>query len=355
MEKSGYQHPLISVEDLKTYFSTLDGTVRAVDGVSFDIKPGETMGLVGESGSGKSVTAFTILRLLPRKISHIAGGRVYYDRQDGEPPLELTRLRSNGMTMRRIRGNEISMIFQEPLTSFSPVHTIGNQIMEVIQLHQNVDRGEAQERALDMLVQVGISNPAQRFNEYPHQFSGGMRQRAMIAMALSCNPALLIADEPTTALDVTIQAQMIDLMQSLQDRFGMAILIITHNLGVIAEMSERVSVMYMGRVVEMADVGTIFKRPLHPYTVGLMRSIPRLGKKARLTPIPGSVPDPLSVPQGCAFYPRCIAPKNDACKQDVPLIEVEAGHTVRCTLYQSMYQVPDSPAQPYQTQDEQHV
>jgi oligopeptide/dipeptide ABC transporter ATP-binding protein len=343
MTHSGDQRPLISVENLKTYFDTLDGTVRAVDGVTFDIKPGETMGLVGESGSGKSVTAFTILRLLPRKVGRIVDGSVHYYRQNGEPPLELTHLNPNGTTMRRIRGNEISMIFQEPLTSFSPVHTIGNQIIEVIQLHQNVHRHEARARALDMLAQVGIPNPSQRFNEYPHQFSGGMRQRAMIAMALSCNPALLIADEPTTALDVTIQAQMIDLMQSLQDQFGMAILIITHNLGVIAEMSERVSVMYMGRVVEMADADTLFSRPLHPYTVGLMRSIPRLGKKTRLTPIPGSVPDPLAVPEGCAFYPRCIAPKNDACMQDIPLIEVEPGHTVRCTLYQSISQSQDDP------------
>jgi oligopeptide/dipeptide ABC transporter ATP-binding protein len=326
--------PLLTVENLKTYFDTLDGEVRAVDGVSLEIKAGETLGLVGESGSGKSVTAFSILRLLPEKTSRIVDGKILFYRGNGVPPLDISALKSDSRTMREIRGNEIAMIFQEPLSSFSPVHTIGSQIAEAVQLHQKVTKAEAASRAIEMLEQVGIPSPHRRFHEYPHQFSGGMRQRAMIAMALCCNPSLLIADEPTTALDVTIQAQVLELMKSLQEKFGMAILIITHNLGVIAEMADRVSVMYMGRIVESADVRTIFNRPLHPYTVGLLRSIPKLGLRSRLTPILGSVPDPFSVPKGCAFYPRCIAPKRPACAVEVPLWEVEPGHLVRCTLYE---------------------
>jgi oligopeptide/dipeptide ABC transporter ATP-binding protein len=233
------------------------------------------------------------------------------------------------------------MIFQEPLTSLSPVHTVGSQISETVSLHQKVGKREARERGIESLRQVGIPNADERYDEYPHQFSGGMRQRAMIAMALACNPRLLIADEPTTALDVTIQAQILELMVSLQEELGMSILIITHDLGVIAEVAEQVAVMYMGRIVESGDVRTIFKQPLHPYTVGLMRSIPRLGShsKDRLTPIPGTVPDPYSVPSGCAFYPRCPAPKCDACSVEVPLVELEPGHHVRCTLYEE----PDVP------------
>ena len=247
----------------------------------------------------------------------------------------MTQLDPNGALIREIRGNEIAMIFQEPLTSLSPVHTVGNQISEAVMLHQNVDRKEADERGIFMLQQVGISEPRTRYVQYPHQLSGGMRQRAMIAMALVCNPTLLIADEPTTALDVTIQAQILELMLQLQDELGMAIMLITHNLSVVAETADRVSVMYMGRILESADVRTLFHRPLHPYTVGLLRSIPRLGKrvKERLTPIPGSVPDPFSIPTGCAFFPRCPAPKKAACHEPVPLQEVAAGHAVRCTLY----------------------
>jgi peptide/nickel transport system ATP-binding protein len=332
---SNNQRYIVQVEDLKTYFYTLDGIVRAVDGVSLEIKPGETLGLVGESGCGKSVTAFSILRLLPLKTSRIVQGKILYDRGDGNSPIDLTAVDPNGDLIRDIRGNEIAMIFQEPLTSLSPVHTVGDQIAEAVELHQKVRKEEAEKRAIEMLEQVGIAMPHQRFHEYPHQFSGGMRQRAMIAMALSCNPLLLIADEPTTALDVTIQAQILELMKSLQDELGMAILMITHNLGVIAEMADRVDVMYMGRVVESGDVRTIFHRPLHPYTVGLLRSIPHLGRrvKERLSPIPGSVPDPFSVPRGCAFYPRCPAQKKPACEEDVPLVEVEPDHKVRCTLY----------------------
>jgi len=327
---------IVRVKDLKTYFRTLDGIVRAVDGVSLEVKPGETLGLVGESGCGKSVTAFSILRLLP-KTSRIVEGEIYFDRGEGGQLIDLTTVDPNGELIRSIRGNEIAMIFQEPLTSLSPVHTVGSQIAETVELHQDASKEEARERAIEMLEEVGIAMPQQRYDEYPHQFSGGMRQRAMIAMALSCNPALLIADEPTTALDVTIQAQILELMKALQEEFGMAILMITHNLGVIAELSDRVAVMYMGRIVESGDARTIFHRPLHPYTVGLMRSIPHLGRriKARLTPIPGSVPDPYSVPSGCAFLPRCPVPKMEACygEQETSLIEVERGHFVRCPLY----------------------
>jgi peptide/nickel transport system ATP-binding protein len=328
---------LLEIEDLRTYFSTNDGVVRAVDGVTLDVRPGETLGLVGESGCGKSVTAHSLLRLLPPRISRIVGGSMRFTRRSGEV-VDLAKLDPRGATIRSIRGNEVAMIFQEPMTSLSPVHTIGGQIAEAVQLHQRVGRGEAMERAVEMLRQVGIGNPTQRVEQYPHEFSGGMRQRAMIAMALSCNPSLLIADEPTTALDVTIQAQILELMKSLQAEFQMAILMITHNLGVIAEMADRVAVMYMGKVVELADAATIFDEPLHPYTIGLMRSIPRVGRdvKQRLATIPGSVPSPFSLPSGCAFFPRCPAPKKPTCQgpEDVPLTEVKPGHWVRCTLYQ---------------------
>jgi len=325
---------LVRIENLKTYFRTMDGTVRAVDGVSLEIKPGEALGVVGESGCGKSVTAFSILRLLP-KSSKIMEGQILYRRNNGEI-LDLTKVDPNGNVIRSIRGNEIAMIFQEPLTSLSPVHTVGSQIAEAVTLHQQATPEQARERAIQMLAQVGIALPTQRFDEYPHHFSGGMRQRAMIAMALSCNPQMLIADEPTTALDVTIQAQILELMKYLQDELGMAIMMITHNLGVVAEMCSRVAVMYMGKVVETGEVSSIFHKPLHPYTIGLMRSIPHLGQrvKERLAPIPGSVPDPYSIPQGCAFAPRCPAKKLPGCKLEVPLAEVESGHFVRCTLYQ---------------------
>jgi oligopeptide/dipeptide ABC transporter ATP-binding protein len=325
---------LLEINNLKTYFNTLDGTVRAVDGVSLQIQPGQTLGVVGESGCGKSVTAHSILRLLPKRTSQIVAGEILF-RQGDREVVDMTRLEPDSDTIRSIRGNEIAMIFQEPLTSLSPVHTVGFQIAEAVALHQQVSRQEARARTIHLLEQVGIPSAAQRFTEYPHQFSGGMRQRAMIAMALSCNPRLLIADEPTTALDVTIQAQILTMMKALQHDLGMAIMIITHDLGVIAEMADQVAVMYMGKVVESGDVRTIFKHPLHPYTVGLMRSIPKMGRgiKERLTPIPGSVPDPFSVPPGCAFAPRCPAPKRAACHQEVPLVEVEPGHWVRCTLY----------------------
>ena len=329
------REPLLKIEDLHVEFDTVDGVVRAVRGVSLEIAPGETVGLVGESGCGKSVTAHAVLRILPPNYSRISQGRILFCRPGRGEVIDLSAVDPRGDLIRDIRGNEISMIFQEPMTSFSPVHTIGDQITEAIMLHQRVDEREAYRRAEGMLARVGIGNAAQRLQEYPHHFSGGMRQRAMIAMALSCNPALLIADEPTTALDVTIQAQILDLMRELQAQYNMAVLLITHNLGVIAEMSDRVAVMYMGKVVESGTVRDIFHRPKHPYTVGLLKSVPRLGHdaKTRLDPIPGSVPDPFSVPAGCAFFPRCNAPKRPSCSADVPMVEVAPGHRVRCAQY----------------------
>ena len=330
-KNNGY---LLHIEELKTYFYTLDGVVRAVDGVSLAIKPGETVGLVGESGSGKSVTAHSVLRLLPRKTSKIVQGNIRFRRRDTGEEVDLTTVDPQGNLIRSIRGNEIAMIFQEPMTSLSPVFTVGHQIMEAIQLHQGSDPKQARQKAIEMLQAVGLGMADQLVDEYPHRLSGGQRQRAMIAMALSCRPTLLIADEPTTALDVTVQAQILDLMNSLQAQFNMAILIITHNLGVIAEMADRVAVMYMGQVVESGDVRTIFHQPLHPYTVGLLQSIPKMGRqvKERLIPIPGSVPDPFSVPERCAFRDRCpaIAAK---CGEEAAMIEIEPGHYVRCCLY----------------------
>jgi len=322
---------LIEVRDLKTYFYTEDGVVRAVDGVSFSIERQGTLGVVGESGCGKSQTALSIMGLVPMPPGKIVGGQVIYHR-DGHP-IDLTKLDPKGKEYRSIRGNEIAMIFQEPMTSLNPVYTIGNQIMEAIMLHQKKNKREARELAIEMLRQVGIPLPEQRVDEYPHQLSGGMRQRAMIAMALSCNPHLLIADEPTTALDVTIQAQILELIKSLQEQYHMALMMITHNLGVIAETSDEVVVMYMGKVVEYAPVHEIFHDPKHPYTQGLMESIPALTKKKeRLKPIKGVVPDPYNVPKGCPFQTRCPHVM-EVCKEMPPLEEIEPAHKVACWLY----------------------
>jgi oligopeptide/dipeptide ABC transporter ATP-binding protein len=321
--------PLLTVENLKTYFDTDDGVVRAVDDVSLVIGRGRTLGLVGESGSGKSVTAMSVIRLVSAP-GRLAGGRITLHGAGAEPPQVLTELPER--EMRRVRGGRISMIFQEPMTSLNPVFTVGAQIVEAIRLHQHVGRAEARERAIQMLYKVRIPEPQRRIGDYPHQFSGGMRQRAMIAMALACSPRLLIADEPTTALDVTIQAQILDLLRALQAEVGMSILMITHDLGIVAEMADDVAVMYASKVVERAAVAELFARPLHPYTVGLFQSRPEPGKSKteKLTTIPGMVPSPLRFPAGCKFHPRC-AFAQDICRLEEPaLLEIAPGHLARC-------------------------
>ena len=326
--------PLIEVRGLKTYFYTEEGVVRAVDGVDFTIESDETLGMVGESGCGKSVTGRSIMGLIQMPPGKIEAGEILYYRNGNF--IDLTKLNPKGNEIRSIRGNEIAMIFQEPMTSLNPVYTIGNQIMEAIILHQGLSKREARKEAIEMLRAVGIPAPEQRVDEYPHQLSGGMRQRAMIATALSCNPSLLIADEPTTALDVTIQAQVLGLMNSLRAQFKAAILFITHNLGVIAKMADNIVVMYLGKIVESAAVRDIFHDPRHPYTEGLMNSIPSLAttRQERLIPIKGVVPDPFDVPQGCGFEPRC--PKAiRICKTQIPILsEVAPDHKVACWLFE---------------------
>ena len=322
--------PLIEVKGLKTYFYTSEGIAQAVDGVDFTVRQEKTLGVVGESGCGKSVTALSIMGLIPRPPGKIEAGEILYNRNGNT--LDLTKLNPKGSEMRSIRGNEIAMIFQEPMTSLNPVYTIGNQIMEAIILHQGLNKKNARDKAIEMLTAVGIPSPKQRIREYPHQLSGGMRQRAMIAMALSCSPSLLIADEPTTALDVTIQAQVLDLMNDLRTEFKTAILFITHDLGVIANMADEVIVMYLGKIVESASVRDIFHDPKHPYTRGLMHSIPSLTttEKERLVPIEGVVPNLFQLPLGCGFEPRC--PKTmEICRTQIPpLKEVSQDHTVAC-------------------------
>ncbi|QAA77278.1 MAG: Oligopeptide transport ATP-binding protein OppD [Candidatus Bipolaricaulis sibiricus] len=324
--------PLVELRDLHTYFYTEDGVVKAVDGVSFAIEPERTLGVVGESGCGKSVTALSIMGLVPMPPGKITAGEILFHRNGR--PIRLTSLNPKGREYRSIRGKEIAMIFQEPMTSLNPVFTIGYQIMEAIRLHQKASKKEARTRAIEVLRQVGIPLPEQRVDEYPHQLSGGMRQRAMIAMALSCNPSLLIADEPTTALDVTIQAQVLDLMRDIQQKFRTSIMFITHNLGVVAEMCQDVVVMYLGKVVEQAPVGPLFHTPKHPYTQGLLHSIPSLAtKKQRLEPITGVVPDPLDAPPGCPFNPRCPHVMEVCTKEMPPLISVGPEHKAACWLY----------------------
>ena len=316
---------LLEVKDLKTYFFTHEGTVKAVDGINLKVNKGETLGLVGESGCGKSVTALSIMRLIPSPPGKIVGGNIHFE---GKNLLELGE-----KEMRKIRGRKISMIFQEPMTSLDPMFTIGDEIAEVIKLHQGLKKNEAREKAIESLKIVGMPDPEKRINEYPHELSGGMRQRAMIAMALSCNPALLIADEPSTALDVTIQAQILRLIDELRKKFGTSVLLITHDLGVIAETCDNVAVMYAGHIVEHTDVNTLFRNPLHPYTKGLMKSIPRLDiDTERLEIIRGLVPNLLNMPPGCPFQPRCDF-CSEVCTKELPkLVETEKNHLVRCHL-----------------------
>ncbi|HHG89332.1 MAG TPA: ABC transporter ATP-binding protein [Devosia sp.] len=320
---------LLEVRDLKTQIKTDHGIVRAVEGVSFTLRAGQTLGIVGESGCGKSITALSIMGLLPGGNARIAGGEILYRRADGKM-IDLAVLAPGGAEMRAIRGNEIAMVFQEPMSSLNPVYTIGDQIMESVLLHQKVDRVEARKRAITMLDLVGIPASNQRVDEYPHQLSGGMRQRVMIAMALSCNPRLLVADEPTTALDVTVQAQILALIKDLQSEFNMALILITHDLGVVREVADTVSVMYFGNVVEQADVARIFKNPTHPYTQRLLKAIPRIGSHEKLQQIDGSVPSAYAARLGCEFAARCLETR-EICQTELPEMKpVEAAHYVRC-------------------------
>jgi len=310
---------VLEIRGLRTQFDTRAGALTAVDRIDLLLRRGETLGLVGESGCGKSVTALSILQLLPRPSGRIAEGEILFEGRD------LVKMKTS--EMRRIRGNEISMIFQEPMTSLNPVYTVGFQIEEVLRRHRGMGKKEARAEAKNMLGLVGIPEPESRLDDYPHQMSGGMRQRVMIAMALSCHPKIMIADEPTTALDVTIQAQILELIGRLKEEIGMSVLLITHDLGVVAEIAQQVAVMYAGKVVESAEVGELFARPSHPYTVGLFNSLPKIG--GALNPIPGVVPSLLHLPAGCAFRERCVA-GDEGCAGEPPWTELRPGHWVRC-------------------------
>jgi oligopeptide/dipeptide ABC transporter ATP-binding protein len=327
--------PLLSVRNLRTSFFQDEGTTKAVDGATFDVMDGKTLGIVGESGCGKSITAQSILRIVDQP-GRIIGGEILLTRKDGTR-VDLVKLKASGREMRSIRGGDIGLVFQEPMTSFSPVHTIGAQIIEAVRLHSNVDRMEARRRGIEVLHSVGIPQPDRRIDEYSFELSGGLRQRAMIATALSCDPRLLIADEPTTALDVTTQAQILDLLRKIQQERGMAIMLITHNLGVIAEMADDVVVMYLGRVVEEGRVDDIFHNPKHPYTKALLHSIPSIESTPRVTlpTISGSIPHPFNRPAGCPFHPRCASFMPGRCDRAEPLLApVGDGHRASCFLYQ---------------------
>jgi peptide/nickel transport system ATP-binding protein len=327
---------LLEVKDLRISFNTDEGIIPAVDGVDFSVKRGQTLGLVGESGSGKSVSTWAIMRLLPATAIIHQESSIQFHRRDGQI-VEITRLNPKGREIHDIRGGEVAIIFQEPMSSFSPVYTVGNQIMEAVLQHRPVNKGEAEAIAIDMLDRVGIPNPRRRLRQYPFELSGGMRQRAMIAVALSTNPSLLIADEPTTALDVTIQAQVLALMKELQDELGMAIIFITHNLGVIAQIADEIAVMYLGGIVERGPRREIFHDPKHPYTVNLLRAIPRIGKadSQRLVAIEGQIPSPLERPPGCRFHTRCTQMIPGRCNVDVPNVtQISTNHTVNCFLYE---------------------
>jgi peptide/nickel transport system ATP-binding protein/oligopeptide transport system ATP-binding protein len=328
---SGENHHLLKIRNLHTYFFLDEGVLKAVDGIDLDLKEGETLGIVGESGCGKSVTALSILRLIPSPPGKIVKGEISFRGTD--------LLALSETEMRKIRGRSITMIFQEPMTCLNPVFQVGDQISEILRLHEGISRKEAWERSIEMLRMVGIPSPERRVKEYPHHLSGGMRQRAMIAMAMACSPKLMIADEPTTALDVTIQAQILELMTHLKQEKAMSLILITHNLGVIAETVQNVMVMYAGRIFEYADVRSIFVNPRHPYTQGLLNSIPRVDRedteKERLEAIPGLVPSLLNLPEGCKFLERCKYAFHPCTGEEPPLRENDSGHFVRCWLYES--------------------
>ncbi len=330
--------PLLSVNNLHTYFYSEDGVVKAVDGVSYDVREGEVLGLVGESGSGKSVSVLSILRLIPNPPGRIVSGEIMFDGND--------ILKLDGEAIRHIRGNQIGMIFQEPMTSLNPVLTIGRQLTETLELHLGLGKRASNERAAELLEMVGIPEARARLKDYPHQFSGGMRQRVMIAMALACNPKLLLADEPTTALDVTIQSQILELLTGLAKQTGTAVVIITHNLGVVARYAERVNVMYAGHIIEVASAPELYRRPLHPYTLGLLRSVPRLDhpRRARLDFIDGMPPDLAHLPPGCPFEPRCRFAVEHCRAENPPLLEASAGHRTACWEWQRLEAEPARPS-----------
>jgi len=333
-QKSGPVRPALEIKDLKTYFFLEKSTVRALDGVDLSLMLGSTLGVVGESGCGKSMMAMSIMRLFPSPPGKIVNGEINLLRQD-KTVVDIAKLDPKGAEMRKIRGGEIAIIFQEPMTSLNPLRTIGEQIAETVRVHENLGHQGALDRAHEMLTRVQMSAPKQRLREYPHQLSGGMRQRVMIAMALSCNPSILIADEPTTALDVTVQSQILDLMRKLQADFNSSIILITHNLGVVSQMAEQVAVMYLGKVVEFAKTSELFHHPLHPYTVGLLNSVPVLGRKDSqvLVPIKGMVPSPTEKIIGCPFAPRCPQVM-DICRQQTPALEeIGPGHLAACWLH----------------------
>jgi peptide/nickel transport system ATP-binding protein/oligopeptide transport system ATP-binding protein len=329
---------VLEIKNLKTYFFLEKSTVRALDGVNLSLDPRSTLGLVGESGCGKSIMAMSVMRLIQSPPGRIVEGEINLFRRDNHEIVDIVKLDPRGSEMRSIRGGEIAIVFQEPMTSLNPLYTVGDQIAESVELHEKVNHKAAMDRAMEMLAKVQISAPKQRLREYPHQLSGGMRQRVMIALALSCNPSILIADEPTTALDVTVQAQILDLMRKLQADFNSSIILITHNLGVVSQMAQEVAVMYLGKIVEHAETHELFHHPLHPYTVGLLNSVPVLGRKGKkvLVPIKGMVPTPTDIIPGCPFEPRCPRAMNICRERQPELLEVEPGHRVSCWLYGEM-------------------
>ncbi|MEZ4859943.1 MAG: ABC transporter ATP-binding protein [Caldilineaceae bacterium] len=334
-KRAGTEQPILEIKNLHTYFFLEKGIIKAVNGVNLTLQRQATLGVVGESGCGKSVTAMSVMRLVKWPPGKIVDGQILLHRTDGRPSVDLAQLDARGTEIRSIRGGEIGMIFQEPMTSLNPLKSIGNQIAEAVKLHQAVNDRAALERAEEMLHKVNISAPRQRLREYPHQLSGGMRQRVMIAMALSCNPLILLADEPTTALDVTVQAQILDLMRELQAEFNSSIMLITHNLGVVSQMADQIAVMYLGKVVEYGSTHAIFHNPLHPYTMGLLKSVPVLGRKtAKLIPIEGMVPSPSDAIQGCAFAGRCPHVMKICREQEPPLRTHETAHEAACWLHE---------------------